>query len=141
MSVSLNQEKSGLYTLIGGGLQGLWTGQQCYLTASYENASFVNQEDNHKYCDDLTILELVMIGDTLTQYDSLNNVYQHFPPTQRLESQKNLDRISFCTKENLIELNESNTKYLIFTRSNTPIGTSVNYRMLNSRQKKKKISC
>ena len=77
------------------------------------------------YSDDLTILELVMLGEILTQYDSLNNVYQRFLPTQRLESQKNLDKISSWTKENLMELNESKTNYLIFTRSNTPISTSL----------------
>ena len=74
MSVSFNQETSGLYTLIGSGPQGSWTGQQCFLTASDDNASFVNQEDGYKYCDDLTILELVMLGEILTQYDSVNNI-------------------------------------------------------------------
>ena len=136
MSVSFNQETSGLYTLIGSGPQGSWTGQQCFLTASDDNASFVNQEDRYKYCDDLTIVELVMLGEILTQYDSLNNVYQRFLPTQRLESQKNLDRISSWTKENLMELNESKTNYLIFTRSNTPISTSLSINEKNNRKKK-----
>ena len=44
MSVKFNQEESKLYKLIGGGPQGSWTGQQCYQTASNDNAEFVDLE-------------------------------------------------------------------------------------------------
>ena len=118
MTVSFNQEKSDLYTLIGGSPQGSWTGQQCYLSASEDKANFVSQEDRYKYCDDLTILELVMLGEMLAKYSFLKNDDQKILPSQELESQKNLDKISSWTNSNLMELNESKSDYLIFTRSN-----------------------
>ena len=73
MSLKFNGEESPLFQLIGGGPQGSWNGQNCYLSASNDNADFVNQEDRFKYCDDLNILELIMIGHLLTQY----NFYEH----------------------------------------------------------------
>ena len=56
MTVKFNSEESSLYTLIGGGPQGSWTGQACYLVASDENCEFIKQEDQYKFCDDLNIL-------------------------------------------------------------------------------------
>ena len=99
------------------------SGQQCYLTASNDNADFVDQEDRFKYCDDLTVLELVMLGNMLTEYNFLNHVAsdiglgQRFLPAQELVTQSNLEKISFWTKENLMLLNKSKTNYLIFSRA------------------------
>ena len=73
MSLKFNGEESPLFHLIGGGPQGSWNGQNCYLSASNDNTDFVNQEDRFKYCDDIDILELVMIGAILTKY----NFYMH----------------------------------------------------------------
>ena len=52
-SVTFNLEESKLFTLIGGGPQGSWTGQQCYLTVSDDNAEFVDLENRYKNYDDL----------------------------------------------------------------------------------------
>ena len=68
MYLKFNGEESPLFHLIGGGPQGSWNGQNCYLTASNDNADF-----GHQYCDDLNILELLMIGHLLTQF----NFYEH----------------------------------------------------------------
>ena len=123
MIVKFNQEESKLFQLIGGGPQGSWSGQQCYLTASNDNADFVEQEDRFKYCDDLTVLELVMLGSILTEYNFMNHVAsdiglgQRFLPAQELVTQSNLDKISVWTENNLMLLNKSKTNYLIFSRA------------------------
>ena len=57
MSVNFNSAESKLYTLIGGGPQGSWTGQATYLVSSDDSADCVDPDDRYKFCDDLTILE------------------------------------------------------------------------------------
>ena len=129
MSVKFNSEESSLYKLIGGGPQGSWTGQECFLVASNDNADFVSQEDRFKYSDDLSILEIIMLGDILTQYNFHDHVAsdigvdQLFLPPQYLETQKNLHKISSWTKDNLMKLKESKTDYLFFTRSTVDFTT------------------
>ena len=69
MTVKFNSEESALYPLIGGGPQGCWTGQACFITASDDNAEFVNQEDRYKFSNDLNILEVIILGNILTEYN------------------------------------------------------------------------
>ena len=115
MSVKFNSEESSLYKLIGGGPQGSWTGQECFLVASNDNADFVSQEDRFKYSDDLSILEIIMLGDILTQYNFHDHVASDIGvdqlnlPPQYLKTQENLHRISSWTQENLMKLKESKT--------------------------------
>ena len=45
MSVKFNQEESTLYESIGGGPQGSWIGQNCYITASDDAAFWMDLED------------------------------------------------------------------------------------------------
>ena len=129
MSVCFNSEQSSLFSLIGGGPQGSWTGQQCFLTASDDNASFVEQDDRYKFCDDLSILELIMLGNILTEYDFQEHVAsdvglgERFLPSQGLATQENLDKISVWTKDNLMKLKESKTDYQVFTRARDRFAT------------------
>ena len=81
MSTKYNQEKSELFELIGGSPQGSWGGQNCSIVSSDDNASFVNQKDRLKYCDNLSILELLFIGKLSTEY----NFHEHV--ASRLEQQ------------------------------------------------------
>ena len=83
MSVKLNGKESKLYQLIGGGPQGSWTGQACYLTASDDCANTVDLEDRYRYCDDLTVFELIMLGDFLTEYNFLEHVALDIPLDHR----------------------------------------------------------
>ena len=68
MSLKYNQEESSLFHLIGGVPQGSWNGQNCYIAAD-----FICQEDCFKYCNDVTILDLVMLGAILVKY----NFHEH----------------------------------------------------------------
>jgi hypothetical protein len=120
-----------LYSLIGGGPQGSWTDQLCYITASDDNANFVNQDDRYKFSDDLNILELIMLGNILTEYDFKNHVAsdigmgEKFLPAEGLETQNNLNQIATWTDENKIKLKESKTNYLVFTRSRDSFATQL----------------
>ena len=42
-------------------------GQACFITASDDNAEFVNQDDRFKFSDDLNILEVIILGNILTE--------------------------------------------------------------------------
>ena len=129
MTVKFNSEESSLFTLIGGGPQGSWTGQESYLVSSNDNADCVEQDNRFKYCDDLSVLEIVMLADILTEYNFLEHVAsdvgvdQLYLPSQGLETQSNLNSIASWTEDNLMQLKESKTDYQIFTRSKTSFST------------------
>ena len=129
MTGKFNSEESTLYSLIGGGPQGCWTGQACFITASDDNAEFVSQEDRYKFSDDLNILEVVMLGNILTEYDFSSHVAAdiglgvRFIPAQELETQENLLRIADWTDLNHMKLKESKTDYIIFTRAREEFAT------------------
>ena len=67
MAVIYNSAESSLYPLVGGVPQGSWTGQESFIVSSDDTASFVDQDDRYKYWDDLSILELVLLVDILTE--------------------------------------------------------------------------
>jgi hypothetical protein len=129
MQVRFNSAKSKWHSLVGGTPQGSWNGQNCYIVASDDNAECVEEEDQFKYCDDLSIVELVMVGNILTEYDFTEHVAsdvgigQKFLPPQQLETQSHLSSIAAWTDQNLMRLNEEKTNYLIFTRSHQQFAT------------------
>ena len=129
MTVKFNSEESSLYSLIGGGPQGSWTGQACFITASDDNAEHVSQADRFKFSDDLNILEVVILGDILSEYDFSIHVpsdvglgEQHLP-SQELATQDNLNKIAIWTNNNLMKLKESKTDYMVFTRAQNQFST------------------
>ena len=99
------------------------------LLARDDNADCVGEEDQYKYSDDLSILELIMLADILTEYNFLEHVAsdvgveQLFLPPQGLETQANLDMIAQWTDNNLMKLKESKTSYIIFSRSKQNFAT------------------
>jgi hypothetical protein len=129
MVVRYNSATSKWYDLVGGSPQGSWNGQNSYIVGSDDNADHVPLEDQYKYCDDLSILELLMIGTLLTHYDFLNHVAsdvgidQLFLDPQHTSTQSNLDQIATWTSNNLMRLNESKTSYIIFTRARQQFAT------------------
>ena len=97
--------------------------------SSDDNAASVEEDDGYKYCDDLSILELIMLADVLTEYNFLEHVAsdvgldQLYLPAQGLVTQANLDEISRWTDDNLMQLKESKTNYTVFTRSRQDFAT------------------
>ena len=138
MTVRYNTAWSKWHTLVGGAPQGSWMGQMAYIAASDDAASWLEDENKYKYCDDLSILELIVMGDILTQYDTRNHVAsdvaveQMFIQPTNLKTQQNLNQIAEWTKENKMRMNEEKTKYLIFTRTMKSVGTrlSVNDKVI-----------
>ena len=129
MTVKFNSEESALYSLIGGGPQGCWTGQACFITASDDNAEFVDQEDRYKFSDDLNILEVIILGNILTEHDFSKHVAsdiglgERFIPAQELNTQENLNKIASWSDSNLMKLKESKTEYIIFSRTREAFAT------------------
>ena len=129
MTVKFNQVESRMYTLIGGGPQGSQIGQNQYLAGSFDNADHVNEEDQFKYYDDVQILDLVLLGNLLTEYDFTQHVAsdigigQSFLPPQKCQTQVNLNTIATWTDENLMKMNEAKSNYLVFTRSKEKFAT------------------
>ena len=73
-------------------------GQMAYIAASNDAAQELEDEDKYKYCDDLSILELIMVGDLLQEYDFTNHVAsdvevgQQFiqPPNLKTQQHENI---------------------------------------------------
>lgn len=122
MTVKFNQAESRIYTLVGGGPQGSQIGQNQYLAASFDNAQVVSEDDQFKYCDDLEILDLVLLGNILIEYNFYEHVAsdigidQKFLPPEQFKTQGYLESISTWTENNLMKINELKSYYLIFTR-------------------------
>jgi hypothetical protein len=87
-------------------------------------------------------MELVMLGNILTEY----NFYEHvasdvgvderFLSPQGLQTQTNLDKIACWTEDNLMLLRESKTDYLVFTRVQDRFATrfSVNNKFIERKE-------
>ena len=105
MSVRYNQAWSKWHSLVGGGPQGSWLGQMCYIGASDDAASWLEDEDKYKFCDDLSILELVAIGGALTEYDFKKHVASDIPigdkflKPENLKTQQNLIQVAQCSEK------------------------------------------
>ena len=129
MSVKFNGVESDVFSLVGGGPQGSFSGMISYIIASNDNADHVPADDQYKYCDDLRILELVMIGGLLVEYDFTQHVAsdigidQLFLPPTNCSTQQNIDRISLWTSQNLAKLNPEKSDYMIFTRAREQFST------------------
>ena len=122
MTVRYNSAWSKWHTLVGGSPQGSWLGQTSYITASDDAADWMEDQDKFKYCDDLSILELIQVGELLVEYDFRSHVAsdvaignKFIQPTS-LQTQHNLNQIATWTSTNLMQLNEKKTQYIIFNR-------------------------
>ena len=129
MTVKFNQAESKVHTLIGGGPQGSQIGQNQYLAASFDSAQTVCEDDQFKYCDDLEILDLVILGNILEEYDFKQHVAsdigidQLFLPPKHCQTQSNIGAISKWTDDNLMQINEKKCYYLVFTRTKQDFAT------------------
>ena len=129
MSVNYNGAASKWHTLVGGGPQGSWIGQNCYISASDDAASWLEDEFKYKYCDDLSIVELIMVGNILTDYDFKQHVAsdvgvdQKYLEPKNIKMQTDFNQLADWTKNNLMKLNEKKTNYMIFSRNRSSIAT------------------
>ena len=94
-------------------------------------------DDRYRYCDDLAVLELVMLGDILTEYNFLEHVASDIPLDHRfLPPSRLVDAISSWTDSNLMRLNEAKTDYTFFTRSREQFCTrlTVNHKVIEKKE-------
>ena len=129
MQVRFNGTFSSTHNLPGGGPQGTLIGLIEYLVQSNDNADSLDPDMRYKYVDDLTVLELVMLGNMLTEYNFKQQVAsdvgidEMFVPASSLKTQDNLNSIAAWTNQNLMKLNEQKSTYMIFSRSETEFAT------------------
>jgi hypothetical protein len=91
--------------------------------------SELGDEEKYKYFDDLSIVELVLLGGLLTQYNFQDHVAsdisteQLYLPPSTFKMQQSLDNVAKWTEENKMLLNEEKSGYTIFTRSKSDFTT------------------
>ena len=99
MQVRFNNKYSSTHQLPGGGPQGTLLGLIEYLVQSNDSADCVDADMRFKYVDDLTILELVLLGGLLTDYNFKQQVAsdigidENYVPATSLTTQNNIDQI------------------------------------------------
>lgn len=122
MQVRFNGKLSSEHSLIGGGPQGTLLGQLEYIVQSNDVADCVDEEDRFKYIDDLSILELISLAGVLTEFDCIQSVPSdvgvgdEYLSPESYRTQNRIKQIAAWTKDNLMEVNEKKTNYMIFTR-------------------------
>ena len=139
--------KNAIYGNAGiGGLYLTATGYyERMITQTSKILSFVKvgiDEEKYKYCDDLSILELIAVGSILTEYNFKEHVAsdiavdQVFLNPSNLKTQKTLNNLQNWTSSNLMRLNEKKTNYILFNRIRTPFTTrlTVNDHWLERKQ-------
>ena len=129
MEVKMNGYSSTSYDLIGGSPQGSILGQLLYIIGSDDVADDLPEDDKYKYIDDLTVLYAVKTCDKLVDYD----VWQHVPSDittgekflapNTFKSQTTNNTIQTWTAQNKMEINESKSKYIVFSKSKEKFAT------------------
>ena len=121
------------YDLIGGGPQGtLLGGLQYIITSNDCSIEKVKAEDQYKYFGDLIILQFVILTDILVNYDLLQHIpsdigiNQKYLPPSSFKMQDHLNDITNWTSDNLMQINESKSNFIIFTRSKQEFTTRLN---------------
>ena len=123
MRVKFNGQLSDVLTLIGGGPQGTLLGLIEYLVQSNDNADSISKENRFKFVDDLSMLELIALGDILVNYDFQNHVASDianddlYLPPENFDMQSNLDKIAEWTHSNKMKINTNKSNYMFLTRS------------------------
>ena len=124
MRVKWHKKLSSERDLPGGGPQGSSTGILEYISQSTGNVDFLEEDQQYKYIDDLTVLEVInLISIGLTSYNFKSHVAsdigidQLFLPTENTQSQIYLDKVQDWTQRNKMKLNNEKTKVMIFNES------------------------
>ena len=115
MIVKWHGVETKLRKLIGGGPQGALWGILEYLSQSNNNTDFISQEKKFKFIDDLSILELInLLSIGLSSCNWKMNVASDIPengyiiPSENLETQTYVNKISDWTARNEMKLNTKN---------------------------------
>ena len=95
---------------------GIWS----YLSQSNDSADMVPVEDRYKFCDDLSVIELInLVNIGIEDYDVRTHVPSNIPVhnqvirADKLKSQRYIEEISDWTDRNKMVLNVKKTKNMI----------------------------
>ena len=106
--------------LLGGGPMGSSWGIWSYLSQSNDSADMVPVEDRYKFCDDLSVIELInLVNIGIEDYDVRTHVPSNIPVhnqvirADKLKSQRYIEEISDWTDRNKMVLNVKKTKNMI----------------------------
>ena len=122
MQLKMNNVKSSVLDLVGGGPQGSLLGQLLYIIGSDDVVEEVEEEDKFKYVDDLSVAEALQNRDNLSEYDFVQHVasdiaiHQKFLAPDTLKTQNTNKSISTWTEDNIMKLNETKSNYLIVSK-------------------------
>ena len=111
-AIACNNSFSRVHRLPGGGAQGTLLGVIQYLVQSNDNADCIDPSLRFKYVDDLSILELILFGGLLSEYDFTEHVAsdigidENYIEASAFCTQSNLDKIADWTENNCMKLNE-----------------------------------
>ena len=124
MKVKWHGKLSSERNLKGGGPQGSSFGLWEYLSQSNDNADCVDENNRFKFVDDLSFLEIIFLLNVgLESYNIRNHVPSDVPshnqviPSNKLQSQYQLERINEWTMERKMKLNIQKTKTMLFNFS------------------------
>ena len=129
MRVRVHNSYSSTYPLPGGRSQGTLMGVIMYLVQSNDNADVVDEDMRFKFVDDLSILELILLSSWLSEFNVKQQVAndigvdEYFISPENLKTQNYLDSIAEWTEENLMQINEKKSNYMLFSRSTTEVAT------------------
>ena len=120
MKVKWTNQVSKSPNLPGGGPQGSRIGLLEYDSQSNDNTDFLSSEDKYKFVDDLSTLELInLILTGLTSYNFKQHIAsdigvdQLFLPSENINSQSYIDKISEWTERKQMKLREQKSKLMI----------------------------
>ena len=118
MQVKMNNQKSQILDLVGGGPQGSIIGQLLYIIASNDVIEDVSNEDKFKYIDDISVLDAVNHRHQLVNYNALQHVPsdiavdEKYLPPESLKTPAINKEISDWTTSNKMRLNEQKSNFL-----------------------------
>ena len=105
---------------------------------SNDNADFL--EDDEKYVDDLSILDLVCLAGLLCEYNFRSHVASdigidsYYLPAQNFNTQDHLNKINSWTQDNKMMLNAEKSKFMIFNRAQADFNTRLSLNGKNLEQ-------
>ena len=124
MTVKWKGLLSSLHSLPGGGPQGDNLGIEEYLSQTNGNTSFLEEDENFKFIDDLSLLEILNL---VSIASSIYEVEEHVPSdigidnkyidSSNIKTQDYLDKIQDWTYKKKMKLNVQKTDYMIFNFS------------------------
>ena len=124
MTVKWHNKFSTERSLNGGGPQGGTLGIWKYLSQTNKNLEFVDEDDQFKFVDDASALEIInLLSIGIASYNFKQHVHSKIPshnqfiPKENLQSQQYLEKLNTWSNNQKMQLNLEKTKLMLFNFS------------------------